>query len=195
MHCYVLHPNSVDMKEVKAGKKSAFWSSMNYIFPKVSTSTLRYDTLPIGVCIHRCILIDTNVYKFIQAFHVSPFFEMDYIYDWTLWRPGKKIAISASLKRDGKNAFNAFVEVEKISLNPFVLFYYFVKFPAYCILVQVWIHVQALYLTIKGVEFIPHPEGSETIISQIIAASMTPYFALKERLSRAADDKTAKKTD
>ena len=120
---------------------------------------------------------------------------MDYLYDWILWRPGNKLAISTSLKQNGKNAFNAFAEVEKVGLNPFILVFYFIRFPAYCLLVQVWIHIQALYLTIKGVEFIPHPEGSETIVSQIISASMAPYFALKDRLSKASHERNSKKTN
>lgn len=46
MYCYVLHPDSVDLKggQIRAGKRVKHWLSTNYIFPK--------------------------------TFHVSPFFEM-----------------------------------------------------------------------------------------------------------------------
>ena len=55
MHCYVLHPHSSDMKDVKAGKKSSLWHSTNYIFPKVSDHSsyclqLKFDLIstPLG---------------------------------------------------------------------------------------------------------------------------------------------------
>ena len=162
MHCYVLHPQSSDIAEVKAGRKSVQWTSINYIFKK--------------------------------TFHVSPFFEMDFDYDWTIWKPGMKIAGSTTLKKKGKTAFNAFFEAERVqSLSSFHLFYFMMKFPMYCVLIQAWIHVQAFFLTTKGVEYIPHPEDSETIFSQIIAAGMAPYYAIKERMDNERQNNLEKR--
>ena len=46
--------------------------------------------------------------------------------------------------------------------------------------IQIWIHIEAIKLLIKGVEFIPHPEGAETKASMLIASALSPYFALQE---------------
>jgi hypothetical protein len=50
-------------------------------------------------------------------------------------------------------------------------------------LIQIWIHYQAALLFIKGVVYIPHPQGSETAASKTIAAVMAPFFALQDWLS------------
>jgi hypothetical protein len=51
-------------------------------------------------------------------------------------------------------------------------------------IIQIWIHIQAFKLFIKGVEFIPHPKGSETMVSSVIAALMAPLFAAKAWLTQ-----------
>jgi hypothetical protein len=47
-------------------------------------------------------------------------------------------------------------------------------------IIQIWIHIQAFKLFVKGVEFIPHPEGSETAASRMIGQIMAPLFAIKD---------------
>ena len=47
-------------------------------------------------------------------------------------------------------------------------------------IIQIWIHYEALWLFVKGVTFIPHPDASETTASRIIATIMTPFFAIQE---------------
>ena len=71
------------------------------------------------------------------------------------------------------------------------------RFPIYCFIIQVWIHYEALRLLMKGVSFIPHPEGSETAASKAIEVTMRPIFAAMEavrtwagREESAAVDKT-----
>ena len=192
MYCYVLHPDSIDMKEVKPGKKrSNMWSSTNYIFKKVRRfrsftifAFISFSTS--NVIMHCCIE---------KNFHVSPFFEMDYLYDWEMFKPGKGVAVSAALKKKGKIAFRAFFDCEKKNFNPFTLFYYIARFPFYCILIQIWIHVQALHLTLKGVEFIPHPNGTENIYSTLIASMMAPYYAFKGAKEKLEKEKRSAKAD
>ena len=193
MKCYVLHPNSCDMETVKEGrtrklneiilqddddnddesksrsacekshideKKKSDWTSTNYIFEK--------------------------------KFHVSPFMEMDYMYDWTFWQLKRdRIIVNTRMikkKRDEKlknteggiKCFSASFDISRSPFNPFSLCFQLVKFPIYCVIIQIWIHVEALKLFIKGVEFIPHPEGSETKASLIIGAVMEPFFKIKD---------------
>lgn len=177
MRCYVLHPDSTDMTTVKEGRTRNFssskgWKSINYIFDK--------------------------------KFHVSPFMEMDYIYDWTFWQMKKdEIVVNTTMikkdtnKKDevpnsnsgsesggGVKCFSAFFDIHRSPFNPFSLFYQLVKFPIYCMIIQIWIHIEALKLFIKGVEFIPHPEGSETKASAIIATIMEPFFAIKDWMAK-----------
>jgi DUF1365 family protein len=53
------------------------------------------------------------------------------------------------------------------------------KYPVYGLIVQLWIHYQALMLFfVRRVEFQPHPQNSETRASQAIGALMAPFFAL-----------------
>ena len=58
----------------------------------------------------------------------------------------------------------------------------------YCVIIQIWIHIEAFWLFLKGVEFIPHPKGSETAASRIIATAMTPLFALTDWLSQKKEE-------
>ena len=52
------------------------------------------------------------------------------------------------------------------------------RYPIYCFVIQIWIHYEALRLLLKGIQFIPHPEGSETGASKAIALVMRPVFAI-----------------
>jgi len=191
MCCYVLHPNSCDVNDVKEGRLRKS-DGVNTITDNVNVNN--------GENAHMKKDWKSTNYIFQKTFHVSPFMEMDYIYDWTFWDM-KRDRIAASLNMikhkkddthartenekeevaDGVKCFNAFFDIRQIPFNPFALCYQLVKFPVYCLIIQIWIHVQALKLLIKGVEFIPHPEGSETRASMIIASIMEPYFVLKEK--------------
>eukprot|EP00557_Chaetoceros_sp_GSL56_P009099 CAMPEP_0176492226 /NCGR_PEP_ID=MMETSP0200_2-20121128/8874_1 /TAXON_ID=947934 /ORGANISM="Chaetoceros sp., Strain GSL56" /LENGTH=355 /DNA_ID=CAMNT_0017889751 /DNA_START=543 /DNA_END=1613 /DNA_ORIENTATION=- len=188
MKCYVLHPDSQDMMQVQNGmcrqKKektmnqpgaSSSWKSVNYIFAK--------------------------------KFHVSPFMDMNHVYDWTFWHLTKDdIVVSTTMKKPvdtdatgtihelllsssaehqildkhTETYFNAFFNITRRSFEPFFIGYQLFRFPVYCMIIQVWIHIQAFKLFVKGVEFIPHPEGSETVASRIIGNVMAPFFAFKD---------------
>lgn len=179
MKCYVLHPDSMDMMQVKDGRiQGDDWKSINYIFKK--------------------------------QFHVSPFMDMDYIYDWTFWHLTDRVVVSATMKKpiqsplietDGTSKtskteekeetvehtnantvkyFNAFFDIERKSFHPFRLCYQLIRFPVYCMIIQVWIHIEAFKLFFKGVQFIPHPEGAETGASRIIGYAMAPFFTVKD---------------
>ena len=50
------------------------------------------------------------------------------------------------------------------------------RYPIYCFVIQIWIHYEALKLLLKGIQFIPHPGGSETSVSKAIAVVMGPVF-------------------
>lgn len=188
MYCYVLHPDSVDVLHCKEGigKKlhdGNIWKSFNFRFNKV--------------------------------FHVSPFMEMDHLYDWTFWIPdNNQIAVSNTLLKKKKRMqdheklnnskegsidyctseerfetdsydlyFNAYMHVHRTPFHPMHILWEMLRFPVYCMIIQIWIHWEALLLFIKGVEFVPHPNEAETTASRIIGAIMTPIFAIKHFFS------------
>lgn len=153
MFSYVLHPHSVDMTSVSDAKEG-----INYVFAK--------------------------------NFHVSPFMEMDYMYDWTFSElsslvnsdSSPLVITTAMIQKDPAKTcqFRARVELRPTSPDPLKWAWQLIKFPAYCILVQLWIHYEAFWLFMKGIVFQPHPKGSETTASLIIGTLMAPLFALKD---------------
>lgn len=165
MQCYVLHPSSVDVERVQPGK------------PKT-----REDGSEVA---------STN-YEFQKTFHVSPFMDMEYLYDWTFWefpRSTDPITLYASMKKGNVRQFTANVDMKKIPFTPFSLAWQLIQFPIYCAIIQVWIHIEAFWLFKKGVAYQPHPKGSETTASRIIGSIMTPLFALKERIQNLRREK------
>jgi DUF1365 family protein len=126
-------------------------------------------------------------YVFEKTFHVSPFMGMQYLYDWTFYQLNDDVVkIHASMKRNDTVEFTASVQLSRQPLSHIT--WQVVQFPIYCAIIQVWIHIEAFWLFIKGVAYQPHPQGSETTASRIIANVMTPLFQLKDWLTRAKQD-------
>mmetsp|Transcript_733 Transcript_733/g.1628 ORF Transcript_733/g.1628 Transcript_733/m.1628 type:complete len:80 (-) Transcript_733:497-736(-) len=65
-------------------------------------------------------------------------------------------------------------------ITPFGILLQVIKLPFFCAIIQVWIHYQAALLFLKGIVYIPHPEGSETTASKVIATIMVPFFAIRD---------------
>ena len=176
MFIYVLHPDSVD----------TFFHDM---YPSNSPESLK--------------LANTNAktyrYTMHKKFHVSPFMTMDHDYDWKfsvcrdrlkvevklIKRPKeeekKSTSTSSGEENGGTLYFTAGFDIERTirptTSYPLQLAKVIMRFPIYCFIIQIWIHYEALRLLMKGVEFIPHPEGSETGASRVIAVVMRPVFA------------------
>jgi DUF1365 family protein len=160
-HTYVLHPDSVDKVQYKK-KADSEW----FTFPK--------------------------------AFHVSPFMEMDYMYDFIYMGLPTNVADSSSpmtiinnLRNlsDDKLAFSAKLQIAAQPITPFRVAWQLIRFPVFCMLLQVWIHYQAAWLFFKGVVFVPHPEASETAATRAIATLMVPFFAIRDRLRADTPEK------
>ena len=154
MQCYVLHPDSVDVERVQPGR------------PNTSDDGR---------------MMESTNFEFQKTFHVSPFMEMDYLYDWTFWElTNDTISLHASMKKGDVRQFTANVDIAKTPFTPFRLAWQLIQFPIYCFIIQIWIHVEAFWLFKKGVDYQPHPQGSETTASRLIGNVMTPIFALKD---------------
>lgn len=175
------------------------WNEMSiYVLHPDSIDTVRYSVDPPGDSLG--LKPKTYHYRMLKKFHVSPFMTMDYFYDWKFLVSRDRIkAESRSVKRtetsgegnggsrskggareDGALHFVAGFDirrsVEPTTAFPLQLARVISRFPIYCFVIQIWIHYEAVRLLMKGVEFIPHPEGSETAASRAIAAVMRPVF-------------------
>ena len=191
MQCYVLHPDSIDVNKVKAGRsRSAATGKAVSKFPQATEDEISGDDMKNK---NDATTWKSINYIFDKAFHVSPFMTMDHIYDWTFFEHrNDRIAVSTSMIKGGKVPyFNAYFDIRRQAFTPFRLCYQLIQMPVYCAIIQIWIHIEAFWLFLKGVEFIPHPQGSETAASQIIAKLMTPFFMAKDFLN----GETATKVD
>lgn len=137
-------------------------------------------------------LADGTNYVFSKEFHVSPFMEMSYNYDWVFrnfdsTKPSSIHVVTAMKRADKSNAlqFSATMNVHRQSMHPLTIAFQIVTYPSYCIILQIWIHYQAFWLFLKGVTFQPHPTGMETTASRVIGAMMAPFFAVRDWFSNA----------
>ncbi len=99
-----------------------------------------------------------------KQFHVSPFMEMDYDYDFTFFVPTDNIlkVSSKMLKQGSKETwFTANFELSRIEFTPFNLLYVLTAYPLQTRLIQVYIHFEALKLFLKGLPFFDHPNGTD----------------------------------
>jgi DUF1365 family protein len=178
MSVYVLHPDSIDVAE-------------NQVTPCTEDN--------------KSFRSPSYRYKFRKNFHVSPFMTMDHDYDWTFRMTRDRIHVSAKMIRrqsneqckkgdEGELYFTAGFDIQRTpptKFYPLQLAMIICRYPIYCFIIQIWIHYEAIKLLMKGVQFIPHPHGSETRASRIIAAVMSPVFVLKELV----DDRFKRKSE
>jgi DUF1365 family protein len=162
MYCYVLHPDSVDRVQFKEKVGNDFQQKLDYSFPK--------------------------------EFHVSPFMEMGYWYDWSFAgvpendsyeRKGDSIIVVNTLRKRSNNEthFTAKLIMDPKPITPVAVAWQMIRMPVFCMIIQIWIHYQAALLFIKGIVYIPHPQGSETAASRAIASIMVPFFAIRDYIN------------
>lgn len=147
---------------------------------------------------------DSVNYQFPKRFHVSPFMEMNFTYDWTFTNfqldastndgihDSDSLRVLTVMKRGEKEVhFTAKFECLRHGMNPTRIAWQLIQYPIYCAIIQIWIHYEAFWLFVKGVVFVPHPKDSNTAASQIIGAIMTPLFALKDWVDQVTSSKSA----
>jgi uncharacterized protein len=191
MYCYVLHPDSVDHVQQRIQLDPTAISG--------GLSVTKYH------------------YSFPKTFHVSPFMEMDYWYDWTFLgipqqiqrkhitnnyngnntaastttsttsssQHTNSITIVNTLRKrsNDKVSFTAKLIMDAQPISPITVTWQMIRFPFFCMLIQIWIHYQAALLFVKGIIYVPHPQGSETAASKVIATIMVPFFAIREYIN------------
>jgi uncharacterized protein len=180
MYCYVLQKDSNDQVQVVKSTQSG---SNDPAVASSSSSTSQ----------------SKQQYSFPKTFHVSPFMEMDYWYDWTFVgvpqlptpptttvqqqpQQSSEITVVNTLRRRGNDqvVFTAKLVMDARPMTPLQVAWQMIRFPTFCFLIQLWIHYQAAWLFIKGIVYVPHPQGCETAASKAIATIMVPFFAVRD---------------
>jgi len=173
MHCYVLHPDSVDQVKLRVDE-DINGSQQATCFEENQEEEGQSPTQKLH-------------YVFPKKFHVSPFMEMNYDYEWLFWNfstsePNATIRIINNLRQQDAGRllqFTAKMLVQRHSVHPYRIAWHVSTFPVYCAIIQLWIHYEAFRLFVKGVHFQPHPAGTETAASRWIGRLMQPGFALQ----------------
>lgn len=97
----------------------------------------------------------------LKAFHVSPFMEMDYQYNFQFSRPDETIWVRSKLiKLVTKEVwFTANFEMNRITFTPLNILYILLFYPLHTRIIQVLIHWEAVKLALKGVPTFNHPNN------------------------------------
>ncbi len=96
-------------------------------------------------------------FRFRKTFHVSPFFDMDYDYDWRFTAPGANLAVHMENLRAGRREFDATLTLARREIDRAALTRVLVRYPLMSARVLAAIYWQALRLWAKGCPFFPHP--------------------------------------
>ncbi len=95
--------------------------------------------------------------SFEKEFHVSPFLDMDFRYQWQFSRPGDDIIVNMDNYKEGNQWFNAYLEMQAEPITRASLSKALRQYPFMTMKVVLAIYWQALKLKVKGAKFYDHP--------------------------------------
>lgn len=96
-------------------------------------------------------------YRFQKAFHVSPFFGLDHVYDWTFTVPGDSLVVQNMNFEGEELAFDSTLTLKRKSWTAKNLHRAMLRFPFMTARIILGIHWQAARLWLKRVPVVHHP--------------------------------------
>ena len=123
-------------------------------------------------------------YRFPKSFHVSPFLDMNYEYDWRFSAPGERLAIHMDNQTTTGKTFDATLNLQRREIDGLALAQALLRYPFMTGKVFGAIYFEALRLWLKGNPFFAHPrhEAAVPMARQILrdetSESQTPKEAL-----------------
>jgi len=99
-------------------------------------------------------------FGFDKRFHVSPFLPMDMQYRWSFNEPNDRLFVHMQNHRDGKQMFDATLQMKMTPLSTPALLGVLASFPLMTLKVIAAIHWQALRLWSKRTPLFSHPRAS-----------------------------------
>jgi len=97
-------------------------------------------------------------YRFDKIFHISPFIDMNVVYDWRFTEPASHLAIYMENVKAGQPFFDATMVLRRRELSSPALAGVLTEYPLMTLKVIGAIYWQAMRLWAKGVPFHAHPE-------------------------------------
>ncbi|NJN63811.1 MAG: DUF1365 domain-containing protein [Acidobacteria bacterium] len=98
-----------------------------------------------------------------KRFHVSPFLDMDFDYDWRFSRPGERLVVHMKNLKQGVPWFDATLALERKPITGVGLSRTLIRFPLMTATVIGAIHFEALRLWLKRTPFFPHPHRAGAV--------------------------------
>lgn len=100
----------------------------------------------------------TKRYQFAKDFHVSPFLDMDYLYDWRFSTPDHKLAVHMENRKGEQVELDATLALQRREITAGSLARCLSGYPLMTVQVIARIYLQALRLKLGGYRFFAHPD-------------------------------------
>lgn len=97
-------------------------------------------------------------YRFTKSFHISPFMDMDFRYDWQFDEPASTLNIHMVNTKADTRYFEARLAMRRREINGAALAWVLIRFPAMTLKVLAMIYWQAFRLWLKKTPYYEHPE-------------------------------------
>ena len=96
-------------------------------------------------------------FQFSKKFHVSPFMDMNFWYDWHFKEPGKSLRIHMTNFKEENKFFEAVLNLQRREISGAELAWVLIRFPAMTLKVLSMIYWQAFRLWLKKIPYYEHP--------------------------------------